>query len=164
MVSSAHLNGLSPPKFLTYTTHRRVPRPQFRSVGSLDVVHRDPQLSLVFAAVVDADDVFVVQARGQVGLSVETLAEFPVRGQIAGQDLEGIAAGQPRMLSQIHMTHPAGSQSPNDGVSGEHLSVFEAFGWTVAVRHVSMLLTPRHCQPDNRGGRPGGGGAWSGAV
>jgi hypothetical protein len=106
---------------------------------------------------------FVVQARGQVGLSVEALAEFGIPGQIAGQDLEGIAAGQPRMLSQMHMTHPAGSQSPNDGVSGEYLSVFEAFGWTIAVRHVSMLLTARQCQPD-RGGRPGGGEAWSGAV
>jgi hypothetical protein len=55
------------------------------------------------------------------------LAEFQIRGQIAGQDLERIAAGQPWMLGQIHLTHPAGSQPSNDGVSGEHLSFSEAF-------------------------------------
>ena len=33
-------------------------------VGSLDVVHGDPQLAVMFAAVVDADDVLVVQAGG----------------------------------------------------------------------------------------------------
>ena len=102
---------------------------QFGRVGPLDVVHRDPQLPLVFAAVVDADDVLVVQAGGQVGLAIETLAKFRILGQIAGQDLQGVAAGQPGMLGQIHVAHPAGAQPPNDGVSGEHLSFRQTCGF-----------------------------------
>jgi hypothetical protein len=35
-------------------------------------------LSVAFAAVVDADDVFVVEAGGQLGLAIETLAKLEV--------------------------------------------------------------------------------------
>jgi hypothetical protein len=79
-------------------------------------------LPFVFTAVVDADDMLVVRARGQVGLPVEALAKFVVRGQLAGQNFEGIAAGQPRVLRQIDLAHAAGPQTPNDGVSSEHLA------------------------------------------
>ena len=34
---------------------------QMRGVGALDVIHRDPDLSVVFAAVVHTDDVRVPQ-------------------------------------------------------------------------------------------------------
>ncbi len=115
---------------------RIVAAQQLSGVGALDVVHRDPQLPFVFAAVVDADDVLVVETGGQVGLPVEALAELEVAGQVAGQDLQGVAAGQPGVLRQIHLAHPAGAQTPKDGVSGEHVT----FGKAVAVRHVSMLL------------------------
>ena len=91
----------------------------------------------------DTDDVLVVQARGQFGLTIETLAKFQILGQIAGQDFQGIAAGQPRMLGQIDVTHPAGAQPSNDGVSGEHLSFRQTFAVATALRHVSMLLRPR---------------------
>jgi hypothetical protein len=70
-----------------------------------------------FAAIMDTDDVLVLQARGQVRLTIETLAKFQILGQIAGQDFQGIAAGQRRMLGQIHVTHPAGPQPSNDRVS-----------------------------------------------
>jgi hypothetical protein len=78
--------------------------------------------------------------RLQVGLSVEALPKFVVRGELGGQNLEGIAAGQPRVLRQIHVAHAAAPQTPNDGVPGEHLAFVEALGAAVACRHVSMLL------------------------
>jgi hypothetical protein len=78
-------------------TRRALAAQQPRGVGSLDVVHRDPQLALIFAAIVDPDDVLVVQARGQLGLTVKALAEFEIRADIGGQDFQGIAAGQSRM-------------------------------------------------------------------
>jgi hypothetical protein len=96
-------------------------------------------LPFVFAAVVDPDDVLVVQARGQVGFPVEAFAKFEVRRVLAGQDLEGVTAGQPGMLRQIDFTHSPGTQLPHDGVSGESLAFCEAIG----LRHVSMLLTRR---------------------
>ena len=96
-----------------------------------------------FAAIMDTDDVLVLQARGQVRLTIETLAKFQILGQIAGQDFQGIAAGQRRMLGQIDVTHPAGPQPSNDGVSGEHPSFCQTFAVASALRHVSMLLRPR---------------------
>ena len=60
------------------------------------------ELSLELAPVVDADDVRVRQPRGEVGFPVEPLPERTVGGEIGRQDLEGIVAGQPRMLGQVH--------------------------------------------------------------
>jgi hypothetical protein len=77
---------------------------------------------LIFTAVVDADDVLVLQVRGEVGLSIKALAKFVVGGQFAGQDFEGIAAGQSWVLRQVYLAHAAGPQPPNDGVSSEDLA------------------------------------------
>jgi hypothetical protein len=51
---------------------------------------------------------------------VEALPKLEVLGELAGQDFHGVAAGQPRVLRQIHFAHSAGPQTPNDGVSSEH--------------------------------------------
>jgi hypothetical protein len=50
------------------------------------------------------------------------LAKFVVGGQFAGQDFEGIAAGQSWVLRQVYLAHAAGPQPPNDGVSSEDLA------------------------------------------
>ena len=78
---------------------------QLRGVGSLDVIHRQPQLALVLAAVVDADDVRMPQLGGEVRFAAETLPELEVRGQRGRQDLEGVAAGESRVLCQVDLTH-----------------------------------------------------------
>ena len=92
---------------------------QPRGVGAFDVVHRDPQLAFVFAAVVNANDVFVVQTASEVGLPVEALAELQVGGQFVGQDLERVATGQPWVLCQVHLAHAADPQTADDRVSSE---------------------------------------------
>jgi hypothetical protein len=50
------------------------------------------------------------------------LAKFVVGGQFAGQDFDGIAAGQSGVLRQVHLAHATGPQPPNDGVSSENLA------------------------------------------
>ncbi len=47
--------------------------------GLLDIVHRDPQLALEFAAVMHPDDMRVKQRRRQVGFAVKPLTEVVVR-------------------------------------------------------------------------------------
>ena len=54
---------------------------QFGGVGPLDVIHRQPQLTFEFAAVVDADDVGMPQLGGDVRFPAESLPELEVRGQ-----------------------------------------------------------------------------------
>ncbi|WP_165849627.1 hypothetical protein [Mycobacterium uberis] len=53
---------------------------QLCSICSFHVVPGDPQLSLVFAAVVDPGDVLVVQTHGHVGFPVRALTKLEVRG------------------------------------------------------------------------------------
>ena len=107
---------------------------QFGGVGSLDVIHRQPQLSLEFAAVVNTDDVGMPQLRGDVCFPAQPLPVLVVRRQRGRQDLEGVAAGQPWMLRQIDLAHAAGSQPPDDGVSGEHVPVVQ--------RHTGLATRP----------------------
>ena len=59
-------------------------------VGALDVVHRDPEVTVELAAVVHRDDVGMPQRGGQVGFAIESLAEFGVGGCPLRQDLERI--------------------------------------------------------------------------
>ena len=96
---------------------------QATGVGALDVVHRNPQLTLVFAAVVHLDDVRVPQRRGNIGFPVEPLAVLVVGTHRRRQHLERVAAREPRMLGQIHLTHPAGDERPQDRISRDHLAV-----------------------------------------
>ena len=88
-------------------------------VGALDVVHRDPELTVEFTTIVDADDVRVPQRGGEIGLPVEPFAKLAVRGDGLGEDFDHIAARQPGMQSQIDLGHPAGAQRSQDGVARE---------------------------------------------
>nr|CRL52805.1 hypothetical protein CPGR_00080 [Mycolicibacterium fortuitum subsp. fortuitum DSM 46621 = ATCC 6841 = JCM 6387] len=66
---------------------------QLGGVVPVDVVHRDPQPALEFAAVVHADDVRVPQRGCHVCLADEPLPEFVVRADAYGQHFESVLAG-----------------------------------------------------------------------
>ncbi len=65
---------------------------QARCVGAVDEVHRDPQLPVELASVVDAHDVRVPQRGSQVRLSDEALAVCGVGGNVVVQYLERLEA------------------------------------------------------------------------
>ena len=88
-------------------------------VGALDVVHRDPQVTVELAAVVHRDDVRMPQRGGQIGFAIESFAEFLVGRRPFAQDLQRVTARQPGMLGEVNVGHPAGPQWPQDGVAGE---------------------------------------------
>src|ERR1700710_1132482 len=67
-------------------------------VGALHVVHRDPQLVVELASVVDTDDVRVPQTGGDVGFTIEPLPVFRVVGESGGQYLQRVVAGQAGVL------------------------------------------------------------------
>jgi hypothetical protein len=43
-------------------------------------------------------------------------------GEIGGQHLHRVVAGQPQMLDQIDLAHATGAEEPNDPLSGERLT------------------------------------------
>ena len=66
---------------------------QLGCIGSVDVVHRDPQLPVVFASVVYSDDVGMAQSCRQVGFADEPLTKERVAGDVGAKNLQGIAGG-----------------------------------------------------------------------
>ena len=59
---------------------------QLRGVGAVDVVHRDPEVTIDLAAIVHRDDVRVPQRAGQVGFALKPFPEVAVRCYRLGQD------------------------------------------------------------------------------
>ena len=100
-------------------TLRVVAAQQAGGVGSRDVVHRDPELTVALAAVVHTDDVRMPQGGGDICLALESLSVLVVGGHLREQDLERVLARESRVLGEVDLTHPAGAEGADDGVSGE---------------------------------------------
>ena len=98
---------------------------QSGGIGPLDVVHGNPELTVEFAAIVDADDVRVPQRCRKVGLAVEPLAELGIRGDRLGEHLDHVATGQPGVQCQIDLGHAAGAELPQDRVAGKRRTAGE---------------------------------------
>ena len=96
---------------------------QARCVGSVDVVHRDPQLAVELASIIHAHDVRMPKRGSEVRFPDESLAVVLVTGHIGTQNLERVAARQPRMLGEVYLTHPPRPQQADDCVPGEYLTV-----------------------------------------
>ncbi len=94
-------------------------------IGALDIIHGNPELTVEFAAVVDSDDVRMPQRCGQIGFPVEPVAEFAIRGDRLGEDLDHIAPRQPGVQRQIDLGHTAGAERPQDGVAGKRRTARE---------------------------------------
>src|SRR3954467_8185557 len=106
---------------------------QARRVGAVHIIHRDPQLAIEVATIVHADDMWMPQRGRDVGFAVEPLPILAVRRHGLGQYLQRVAAGQPRMLGQIDLTHATRAEHPHDGVTSE--------GRTIGQRHGRIVQT-----------------------
>lgn len=92
-------------------------------VGALDVLHRHPQPTVLgFPAGVDPDHVRMIQSGSQIRLSTKPGAKLRVGGELRGEHLQRIAAGQRRVARQIHRSHTTGAEFALDGVAGDHRS------------------------------------------
>ena len=92
-------------------------------VGAIDEFHRDPQLAVAVAAVVDGDDVRMAQRRHHLGFLVKPLPVLLVMTDLDAEDLESVVPRQPGVLSQVDLAHPTGAENAPDGVAGENLAV-----------------------------------------
>ena len=88
---------------------RRLLADQLLERAAGQVLHRDVVRVLEGAAVVDADDVRVLQAGGGLRLAAEALDEPGIRGEAAVQQLQRDLAPELLVLGQEHVGHPAGS-------------------------------------------------------
>ncbi len=105
-------------------TDRQAAADQVLERRALDVLHRDEVATIRFAAVVDADDVLVLHARGRLGLAAEALDELCVLREALVQELQCDSALQHLVVGQPHVRHPAASQPRDEDVTvGNPLSL-----------------------------------------
>ena len=86
-------------------------------IEAVDVVHRNPELVVVLASVVDADDVRMPQFRREIGFAVEAGAVVGVGGHIGGEHLHGVSGAaaedaRPDKPRPFHLSR-AGARSCN---------------------------------------------------
>lgn len=113
---------------------------QPRRIGALDIVHRDPQMPVEGAAVVDADDVGMPQRRREIGLPIEPFAELGIGRHRLGEDFDHVAARQPGMQRQVDLGHATGAQLPQDRVAGERRTIPHRTGIAVWLRRLGFRV------------------------
>src|ERR1700757_122357 len=112
------------------------------SVAAVDVIHRDPELALELAAVVDPDDVWMPHLRGELSLAVEAQPVVVVGCQIRWQHLDCIQARQPRMLRQVDLAHGSRAESPHNGVLSKVV--------TLGQRHLQIVVGRTAAAPNGK--------------
>ena len=92
---------------------------QLSEVLAFDVAHGDVEDPVGFAGVEDRDDVRVVEARCELGLAQEALAEPRVVGELGREQLERRPSLQADLLGQVDDAHAAPADQPLDPVARE---------------------------------------------
>ena len=83
---------------------------QLFQVGAVDEAHRDVQLPVDLAGVVDRDDVRMLERGGQARLAEEALAERDVVGQVGCEQLQRDVAVEREVVGAVHDPHPAAAE------------------------------------------------------
>ena len=104
--------------------HRTVADQVLQSV-TVEVLHGDERLAVLFANVVDGADVGMVEGGRGLGLTPETLQSLAVLGHVFGQELESHKAMQPGVLGLVDDTHPAAAQLLDDAIVRDGLADHE---------------------------------------
>ncbi len=94
-------------------------RDQLAQVGVLDVAHRDEELAVLLARVVDRQDVRLVERGSGPRLALEALAEVRVVGVLARDQLERDDAAEREVGGAVDDAHAAPPRDFLDSVSGE---------------------------------------------
>ena len=85
--------------------------------AAVEELHRDVVGAVPLAAVVDADDVLVLEAGGAGGLAAEALDELLVLGEAAVEHLQRDLAPELEVLGAVDVGHPAGAEALDDPVA-----------------------------------------------
>ena len=85
--------------------------------AAVEELHRDVVGVLGLAAVVDRDDVRMVERGGVLCLAAEPLDELVVVPVAAVEDLDGDPAAELLILGEVDVGHPAGAELALDAVA-----------------------------------------------
>ncbi len=91
-------------------------------VDAVDELHGDPQLLGLEPAVVDRDDIRVVELGDQIRLPFEPRPHLLVEEHLPVQQLQRGQARQPRVFRQVDRSHATATQLPLDDITGENVT------------------------------------------
>ncbi len=84
-----------------------------------DVPHRDEQVAVVLARVVDGEDVRFVERGRELGFAHESVPEPLVVGELGGEHLEGDLPLESLVLGEVHDPHAPPPEGAIDAVASE---------------------------------------------
>ena len=99
-----------------------------REIRALDVAHRDVETPVGLARLVHGHDVRVVEARRELGLDEEALAEALVLCALGRDELQGDRPPQPRVERPVDDAHAAATDDRFDRVTRELVAGAQLFG------------------------------------
>ena len=92
---------------------------QLLQVGAVDEAHREVELAVDLAGVVDGDDVRVLERGRQPGLAQEALTERAIGGEVRGEQLQRDVAVEREIARAVDDAHPTTADDRLDPVAGE---------------------------------------------
>ena len=92
---------------------------------SVDVAHRQVELSLPLPGRMDRDDVRVLEAGEELALAQESLAIRRVVDPFGGDEFQGNASVRLLLVSEIHDAHPTAGDDAVDPEASEHAAQFK---------------------------------------
>ncbi len=84
--------------------------------------HDDGRVPIALDQVVNSGDVWVVERRQRLCLTLEARAKLRVIEQVGQEEFDRDVAPEPRVARAIHVAHPTGTKRGNDFVGSEPLS------------------------------------------
>ena len=104
-----------------------------RQAGAFDEAHREVELAIDLAGVVDVDDVRVAERGRQARLAQEPIAERLVLGHLRDDDLQRDPALERGVLGGVDDAHPATPDQGLDDVSAELIPDGQGHGHPVSL-------------------------------
>ena len=105
-------------------------------VGPDDVAHRQEELPLGLAGLVDREDARVVETRRQPGFALEAFAERLVVGELRRDEFERDRSLEAELGGAVDHAHPAARDECIDPVAPEHCARLKA---CIQTRHAPTV-------------------------
>ena len=94
-------------------------------IGAGDVAHRQVKLAVVLTGLVDGNDVWLFERRGDTRLRLEATTKAVVVGQLGREELQCDATVEPIVAREIHDPHATAPDNGFDHVPVEMVSLEE---------------------------------------
>src|SRR5687767_3401136 len=100
---------------------------------AIDELHRDVVSAIVFANFKYLCNVGMTERGGRFRFTNESLHPIAIRSDVGGKNLQRYFAVEPRVLGEVHLTHPTRTEFGDDTVMRQRCIGVKGFGhWVIS--------------------------------